>query len=643
MANLEPLMQKNFLEYASYSILDRAIPDLRDGCKPVQRRVLQTLLEMHDGRFQKVASVIGETMKLHPHGDTSIFEALVGLANKHYFIERQGNFGNTITGHPPAAPRYIECRLTPLALETLFNEDLTERVESYDGRKQEPVFLPARLPVVLMLGVEGIAVGMTTRILPHCLRELLEAQIRWLRGEEFEVVPDFPQGALMDASDYDAGKGKVRLRARIAPRGDKKVVITEIPYSTTTESLIASIEAASQRGRVKISGINDFTTDAVEIELSLARGVYADEVIPQLYAYTDCEVTLSSNITVIRDRHPVQLQVPELVEALTDQLRETLRKELELQLDRLEEGQHWANLERIFIEQGVYKRIEKARTARGVTGAVRKGMEAYADQLPRALSDDDIRRLLEIRIRRISAYDIERNRRQLEEIGEEIRIVCAKLDDLTQTTIEYLEGLLEKYGDLYPRRTELRSFEDVDKKAVARQDIKLGYDAKTGFLGTEIRGDDLQLSVSEFDRLLVISSDGTYRIMAPPAKVLVQEKLAYCGVFDVEKGARFTVVYRDRLKNAFGKRIHIQSFIHDKEYRLFKDEKGRLDLLIPEGDELGTLQMAFVPMKRQRVKEGRFDLTGLEPTGVTARGTRLAPKPVARIRHLRGRRRSARA
>jgi len=643
MANLEALMQKNFLEYASYSILDRAIPNLRDGCKPVQRRVLQTLFEMHDGRFQKVAGVVGETMKLHPHGDISIFEALVGLANKGYFIERQGNFGNTVTGHPPAAPRYIECRLTPLALETLFNEELTECVESYDGRKKEPVFLPAKLPVVLMLGVEGIAVGMATRILPHGFCELLEAQIKWLRGQDFELYPDFQQGALMDASDYDAGLGKVRVRARIAPRGDKKVVITEIPYSTTTESLIASIEAASQRGRVKISGINDFTTDSVEIELSLARGVYADEVIPQLYAYTDCEVTLSSSITVIRDRHPVQLQVPEIVGMLTEQLRETLQRELERQLDQLEDRQHWANLERIFIEKGVYKRIEKARTAERVMAAVRTGMEKYADQFPRALSDEDLRRLLEIRIRRISAYDIDRNRRQLDEIAEEIRVVCARLDELTQTTIEYIEGLLDRYGDQYPRRTELRSFGDLDRRAVARQDIRLGYDAKTGFLGSEIRGDDLQLSVSEFDRILVISNDGTYRIMAPPAKVLVQEKLAYCGVFDIEQGARFTVVYRDRLRNAFGKQIHIQGFIHDKEYRLFKDEEGRLDLLIPDGDELGTVQLAFVPMKRQRVKEGRFDLARLEPTGINARGTRLAPKPVARIRHLRGRRRGARA
>jgi topoisomerase-4 subunit A len=643
MANLEPLMQKNFLEYASYSILDRAIPDLRDGCKPVQRRVLQTLFEMQDGRLQKVAGVIGETMKLHPHGDTSIFEALVGLANKGFFIERQGNFGNTITGHPPAAPRYIECRLTPLALETLFNEELTECVESYDGRKREPVCLPAKIPVVLMLGVEGIAVGMATRIFPHCFCELLEAQIKWLRGQDFELYPDFQQGALMDASDYDAGRGKVRVRARIAPRGDKKVVITEIPYSTTTEGLIASIEAASQRGRVKISGINDFTTDAVEIELALARGVYADEVIPQLYAYTDCEVTLSSSITVIRDRRPVQLQVPEIVGLLTEQLRETLQKELERQLDQLEDRQHWVNLERIFIEKGVYKRIEKARTAERVMAAVRTGMEKYADQFPRALSDEDLRRLLEIRIRRISAYDIERNRRQLEEIAEEVRVVCAKLDELTQTTIEYVEGLLARYGDLYPRRTELQSFGDVDRRAVARQDIKLGYDAKTGFLGSEIRGNDLQLSVSEFDRILVISNDGTYRIMAPPAKVLIQEKLAYCGVFDAEQGAGFTVVYRDCLRNAFGKRIHIQGFIHDKEYRLFKDEEGRLDLLIPDGDELGTVQLAFVPMKRQRVKEGRFDLARLEPTGINARGTRLAPKPVARIRHLRGRRRGARA
>ena len=316
MSHLEPLMKQNFLEYASYVIVDRAIPDIRDGCKPVQRRILHTLYENDDGKFHKVANIIGESMKLHPHGDASIGEALVVLANKEYFIEKQGNYGNIMTGHQAAAARYIECRLTPLARETLFNPSLSRFQSSYDGRRQEPVYLPAKVPVVLMLGTEGIAVGMATRILPHNLKELLEAQISVLRGKKVLLVPDFAQGGRIDVTDYDDGLGKVKVRATLEAVGDKKVVVREVPYSTTTESLIASIENAIQKGKVKISSINDFTTDKVEIELILSRGIYASEVIPQLYAYTDCEVSISSNIVVIQDRHPLELSVFEVLKFL---------------------------------------------------------------------------------------------------------------------------------------------------------------------------------------------------------------------------------------------------------------------------------------------------------------------------------------
>ena len=321
MNRVGPLMQRNFLEYASYVIVDRAIPELADGLKPVQRRILATLHNIDDGKFHKVANVIGDTMKLHPHGDASIGDALVVLANKDYFIERQGNFGNPTTGLAAAAPRYIECRLTELARETLFNRALTQFRPSYDGRNVEPVVLPAKLPVVLMLGAEGIAVGMSTRILPHNLIELLEAQIAILDNRPIEIFPDFPTGAIVDVADYADGQGKVRIRARIEKTSDKTVTIREIPYSTTTESLIASIEAAAQKGKVKISSIDDFTTDTVEIEVGLPRGVHADEVIPQLYAHTDCEVSLTSSLLVIRHRRPAEITVSEALCALTEQLR----------------------------------------------------------------------------------------------------------------------------------------------------------------------------------------------------------------------------------------------------------------------------------------------------------------------------------
>src|SRR5262245_5361253 len=440
-------MRRNFLEYASYSILDRAIPDVRDGCKPVQRRILQTLFEMHDGAFHKVANVIGETMKLHPHGDASIGDALVVLANKDYFIERQGNFGNPLTGHAAAAARYIECRLTPLALETLFNRNLTELQASYDGRKQEPVFLPAKLPVVLLLGVEGIAVGMATRILPHCFTEVLRAQIAILQDKRFRLLPDFAQGGVMDASEYDQGHGRVKVRARIEPRGDKQVVITELPFGVTTESLIASIEAAAQKGRVKISGIDDFTTDHVEIELSLSRGVYADEVIPQLYAYTECEVSIVSSPVVIVDDHPAELSVPEILKILTERLRAQLKAELEWDLERLQDRQHWLTLEQIFIEQKVYKKLETARTEEKVRQAIWDGMAPFRKQFVREMTEDDVKRLLDIRIRRISAFDVEKSREAIATIETDIRGVRGKLRDMKRTTIAYLEDLIARYSE----------------------------------------------------------------------------------------------------------------------------------------------------------------------------------------------------
>jgi len=633
MTHVEPLMGQNFIEYASYVIVDRAIPDLRDGLKPVQRRILATLAKIDDGAFHKVANVIGETMKLHPHGDASIGDALVVLANKDLFIEKQGNFGNVVTGHAAAAARYIECRLTDLARETLINRELTEFQPSYDGRNEEPVVLPAKIPVALLIGAEGIAVGMSTRVLPHNFVELLEAEIAVLEGRTFELFPDFPTGGLVDVSDYDDGRGKVRVRARIEKKDEKTVVIREIPFSTTTESLIASIESAAQKGKVKISSIDDFTTDRVEIEIGLPRGIYADEVIPQLYAHTDCEISVSSNIVLIRERRPVELTVSEILRILTEQLREVLRAELELELGKLEGLRHWLTLERIFIENRIYKRIESATTRDEVKYEVYAGLEPFSDQFFRAVTDEDIERLLEIPIRRISQYDIDKNREQIKKTETGIRDVKRKLRDMTGTTIAYIRHLLEAYGDKFPRRSELTAFKAVDVRAVARQNLRVAYDPETGFFGTEVKGDAFQLNVSEYDRILLISRDGSYRIIGPEAKVLIAEKVIWAGVFDPDAGHVFTVVYRDSNRMAFGKQVHIKAFIRDREYELIKDRKGRVDLLVPGEADL-VLHLDFVPRKRQRVTSTVFDLAGLELTGVAARGRRLAPKPVARIKRL---------
>jgi topoisomerase-4 subunit A len=633
MTSLEPLMRQNFLEYASYVIVDRAIPDLRDGLKPVQRRLLATLAAMDDGKLHKVANVIGETMKLHPHGDASIGDALVVLANKDYFIEKQGNFGSPITGHPAAAARYIECRLTPLARETLFDEALTEKVPSYDGRREEPVALPARLPVVLMLGTEGIAVGLSTRILPHNFAELLEAQIALLKKKRVKLAPDFPSGGLADVSEYADGKGKVRVRARLEASDDKTIVIREVPYGVTTEALIASIEAAATKGKIKIQAIQDLTTDKVEVQIDLPRGVHADETIPQLFAWTDCEVTLQSTLIVIEDRHPVERTVSEVLEACTERLKAILKAQLEHEQGRLNDRRHWLTLERIFIENRVYKRIESAKTQDAVTKAVWDGMEPFKKQFVRPMVDADVDRLLEIRIRRISAYDIARHQEEVEALVEQLAQVEKKLGNMVKTTVAWLEGILDRHGKDWPRRTELTTFATVDKRAVARENLRLAYDPDSGFFGSSVRGEQFPLTVSEFARILIVSKDGSYRIVEPPEKMLVPGKALWISVFDPEQGQPFTVVYRTKDKTCYGKRVHIQSFIKGKEYALVPGGEGTVDLLLTDAKP-GKVHLAFVPAKYQRVTEDEFDLDTLEPTSVGARGVRLAPKPVKAVKRI---------
>jgi topoisomerase-4 subunit A len=634
MAQLEPLMRRNFLEYASYVVMDRAIPDIRDGLKPVQRRILHTLFTMHDGRFHKVANVIGEAMKLHPHGDAAIGDALVVLANKAYFIERQGNFGNIFTGHSAAAARYIECRLSPLAVETLFNKALTEFIPSYDGRTEEPVVLPSKLPTVLMLGTEGIAVGMATRIMPHNFIELLEAQIEMLKGKEVRVLPDFPQGGLMDASDYQDGRGKISLRARIDEKNEKTIVITEIPFSTTTESVIASVEAAAESGKVKIAAISDYTTEDVNIEIQLPRGVYASEVIPQLYAYTDCQVSIQSNLTVICEEHPAEMTVTQVLGYLTDQLLALTKRELEHELSQLIDRQHWLSLERIFIENRVYKRIEKAATDEKVRSEVWDGMHEFEKQFVRPMVQDDVDRLLAIKIRRISLYDINKFKDELKDVLENIADRQKKLKQLKKTTSSWLQGVVDKYRDLFPRKTDVATFETIDLKEIARSDIRVSYDPESGFFGTKVRGPKFQFTVSEYDRMLLISNDGSYRIVGAEEKLLIPGKLIHCAPFDPEKGKTFTIVYRDREKIAFAKRVHILKFVRAREYALLK-EKCKIDMLI-EDEKPGTVHLEFVPFKYQRITEGRYNLNDLELTGTSSRGARLSPKPVAKITLLSG-------
>ena len=634
MSQLKPLMEKNFLEYASYVIMDRAIPDLRDGCKPVQRRILHTLFEMHDGKFHKVANVIGECMKLHPHGDAAIGDALVVLANKEYFIERQGNFGNILTGHEAAAPRYTECRLTALAMDTLFNTALTDFIPSYDGSRKEPRELPAKVPVLLMLGADGIAVGMSTTILPHNFIELLEAQVAILRDQDYTLAPDFLQAGLIDVSEYDDGRGKVRVRARIEKvSGAQKLVIRDVAYSTTTTSLISSIESAAQKGKVSVSTISDFTTDKVEIELHLSRGSSAEAVIDQLYAHTDCEVSINSNIVVIRNDRPVEVTVSEYLKESTGILKKQIKAELEHELENLENRRHWLTLEQIFIENRVYKHIEKATTEEAVKKQVYEGMKPFKKLFIRAMTDDDVSRLLDLKIRRISAYDIRKNRGEIDDIVAGIRQCNIKLKNLTKTAIGWLTGLIEKYRDAYPRRTVIETFHTVDKVAVAKANIRLSYDREAGYFGSSMRGSEFVMNVTEYDKILTVTADGTYRIMTPPEKAWMPGALLYAAVWDAQKGEHFVLIYRDANKVAWGKRVHIERFITNKTYSLVKEGAIGIDFL-SEKRNPGTVRLNMVPFKRQKVKAVTVDLGTVPACGLAARGLKLSLKTVQGVELL---------
>jgi len=631
MSLLKPLMEKNFLEYASYVIMDRAIPDLRDGCKPVQRRILHTLFEMYDGKFHKVANVIGECMKLHPHGDASIGDALVVLANKEYFIEKQGNFGNILTGHSAAASRYTECRLTPLAIETLFNRALTQSIPSYDGRRLEPKELPAKVPVLLMMGADGIAVGMSTTILPHNFIELLEAQIAILKDQEYTLAPDFLQGGLIDVSEYDDGRGKLRVRARIEKvSGAQKLVIREVPYTTTTTSLIASIETAAQKGKVSVSTISDFTADKVEIELHLSRGAEAEAVMDQLYAHTDCEVSISSNMVVIRNDRPVEVTVSDYLKDFTGILKKQIKAELEHELEVLEQRRHWLTLEQIFIENRVYKNIEKATSEEAVKRQVYEGMKPFRKLFVRAMTDEDVTRLLDLKIRRISAYDIRKNRGEIDDIIAAIRQCNVKLKNLTKTTIGWLTGLIEKYRDSYPRKTVIDTFHTVDKMAVAKANIRLSYDREAGYFGSSMRGSEFVMNVTEYDRILIVTADGTYRIMAPPEKAWMPGMLLYAAVWDSKKGEHFVLIYRDANKIAWGKRVHIERFITNKTYTLVKEGSIGIDFLSDKKNP-GMAQLHMVPVKRQKVKAVTVDLGKVPACGLAARGQKLSQKAVMSV------------
>ena len=630
---LHKLFDENFLEYTSYVVRERAIPDIDDGFKPVQRRILQTLYNMDDGRFHKVANVVGETMKLHPHGDASIFAALVNLANKGFLIETQGNFGNIYTGDEASAARYIECRLTPLAKEVLFNKDLTEYEESYDGRMMEPVSLPAKVPMLLLLGAEGIAVGMATKIMPHNFQELLEAQKAVLRGEGFQIYPDFIKKGLLDVSQYDDGNGRLRCRARIEEVNEKTIVIREIPYTTTTESLIDSIEKAAKSGKLKISSISDYTAEEVEIEIKLARGIYANDTIKALYAFTDCEVPISPNLTLIKDEIPEISSVSEVLRHNTAKLVADLTRELEIELNRLLEKLHARKLEQIFIEERLYKRIEEEKSYKGILKTIEESLLPYKDELVREVSREDIERLLEIRIKRISRYDIDRQQKEINAINKDIKGVKTSLKDTVSYTVTYINGLLQKYGKNQQRQTELTEFTEVSIRKVALSNLTMVYNRNTGFLGSGLKVEDEKSDIvvhcSEYDKLLLIFNDGVYKVIPVTDKLFVGHDLEWFGT--VEKDQCFNIVYRDGQENvSYVKRFMTPKFILDKEYLLFdRHKRSKILLLLIGSDKYARVSLMPSPRAKSNIVE--IDFNDYLIKGASAKGKRVSMRVVRRV------------
>ncbi len=630
---LHQLFDQNFLEYTSYVIKERAIPDIDDGLKPVQRRILQTLHNMDDGRFHKVANVVGETMKLHPHGDQSIFAALVNLANKGFLIERQGNFGNIFTGDQASAARYIECRLSPLAREILFNKDLTTFEESYDGRMMEPVTLPAKIPLLLLQGAEGIAVGMATKIMSHNFCELLEAQKEILRNEEIELFPDFQKKGLMDATLYNHGNGKIRCRAMIEEVNEKTIVIREIPFSTTTESLIDSVEKAAKAGKIKITSINDYTAEEVEIEIKLARGIYAKDTIKALYAFTDCEIPISPNLTLIRDKNPEVSTVEKVLEYNTFKLKNDLTRELEIDLERKQEKLHSRMLEQIFIEERLYKKIEEETSYKKVINAVDAALLPFADEFIRPVTKEDIEHLLEIRIKRISRFDINKQLKEIRGIKQDIKGIKKHLKDMIGFTINYIDALLEKYGKYYPRETQVTEFTEVSVRKVALSNLIVGYNRESGFLGHTIKAVDskkeLSVPCSEYDRLMLIFNNGAYKIISVADKIFVGNDLAWFG--KVQKKVTFNLVYRDGKENlAYVKRFTTPKFILDKEYKLFREHKRSKILLLLIGDDKNA-RVSLMPSSRAKSNIVQVDFNEYLIKGSTAKGKRVSNRVVRRV------------
>lgn len=626
-----------FLDYASYVILERAVPAIEDGFKPVQRRIMHSLKELDDGRYNKVANVVGHTMQYHPHGDASIADAMVQIGQKDLLIDTQGNWGNILTGDRAAASRYIEARLSKFALDVVFSPKITEWQQSYDGRKKEPVNLPVKFPLLLAQGAEGIAVGLSTKILPHNFIELIDASIKHLKGQKFKLFPDFPTSGIIDVSNYNDGLrgGKIRVRAKIAQLDRNTLVISEIPYATNTSSLIDSILKANEKGKIKVKKIEDNTAADVEILVHLPSGISPDRTIDALYAFTACESSISPLGCIIEDNKPLFIGVTEMLQRSTDYTVELLKAELEIQLGELEEQWHFSSLERIFIENRIYRDIEEEETWEGVISAIDKGLKPHTKHLKRAVTEEDITRLTEIRIKRISKFDLDKAQQLLDSLEERIAEVKHHLEHLIEFAIDYFKNLKDKYGKDRERKSEIRIFDDIEATKVAIRNTKLYVNREEGFVGTSLKKDEYVTDCSDIDDVIVFTKDGHMMVSKVDSKTFVGKNIIHVAVFKKkDKRTIYNLIYKDGKGGpSYIKRFNVTSVTRDRLYPLTTG-KPNSEVLYFSANPNGEAEVVTIHLRQVgSIKKLKWDMdfSDILIKGRSSKGNIVSKYAVKRI------------
>ena len=626
-----------FLDYASYVILDRAIPSIFDGFKPVQRRILHSMRELEDGRYNKVANIVGNTMKYHPHGDASITDAMVQIGQKELLIDTQGNWGNIFTGDSAAAARYIEARLTPFALEVVFNPKTTEWAKSYDGRNNEPIDLPVKFPLLLASGVEGIGVGLSTKIMPHNFNELIDASIAHLKGKKFQVFPDFITGGMLDVSSYNDGErgGRIRARARIIQKDKNTLCITELPFGKNTSDLIDSVIKANEKGKIKIKKIEDNTSDKVEINIFLASDVSPDKTIDALYAFTDCEIPISPNACVIVGDKPMFLNVSEILRQNTDHTVSLLKKELQIELHELQENWHFSSLERIFIENRIYHDIEEVKSWDEVIATIDKGLKPHTTHLLRAVTEEDILRLTEIRIKRISRFDLDKFKENIKALEGKIEQVKYNLEHLIPYAIDYYVNIQKKYGKGKERRTELRIFDTIDASKVAVANEKYYVNWEEGFVGTSLKKDEYLFDCSDIDDIITFQKDGTMKVVKVEAKTFIGKNIEHVAIWKKnDKRTVYNMIYREGKDGPYYmKRFSVTGVTRNTDYKLASDKKGS-EMLYFSANPNGEAEKVTVLLKpNARVRKNKIDIdfTDLAIKGRDSKGNVVTKYTVKKV------------